>query len=257
MGVLIIMNSNEKDFVFGKHAGLDFLKMQNADRINKIFLQENLQASLTNEVYTLAKKKKIIVQLVPKSKLDRLVAGANHQGLVLTIASFEYAALDELLDQFERQEREPFLLMLDSIEDPHNLGSILRTADATGVDAVIIPKRHATGLTSVVAKTSTGAIDHVPVARVNNLVQTSQMLKKRGYWLFGTDMTGTDYRKWNSNGRTVLVIGNEGKGISRLLKEQMDQMLTLPMVGQVQSLNASVATGVLLYQMLNSRNPLQ
>ena len=144
--------------------------------------------------------------------------------------------------------------MLDSIEDPHNLGSILRTADATGVDAIIIPKRHATGLTSVVAKTSTGAIDYVPVTRVNNLVQTSQMLKKRGYWLFGTDMDGTDYRQWDSNGKTVLVIGNEGKGISRLLKEQMDQMITLPMVGHVQSLNASVATGVLLYQMLDTRN---
>ena len=147
--------------------------------------------------------------------------------------------------------------MLDSIEDPHNLGSILRTADATGVDGIIIPKRRATGLTSVVAKTSTGAIDYVPVARVNNLVQTAKILKKRGYWLFGTDMKGTDYRLWNSNGKTVLVIGNEGKGISRLLKEQMDQMLTLPMVGHVQSLNASVATGVLLYQMLNSRNPLK
>lgn len=248
------MTSSDSDFVFGRHAGIDFLKTQDAGRINKVFLQQGVQESFADEVFGLAREKGVVVQTVPKNKLDRLVQGGNHQGLVLTVASFEYADLDDLLDQFDQEEKQPFLLMLDSIEDPHNLGSILRTADATGVDAIIIPKRHATGLTSVVAKTSTGAIDYVPVARVNNLVQTSQMLKKRGYWLFGTDMDGTDYRQWDSNGKTVLVIGNEGKGISRLLKEQMDQMITLPMVGHVQSLNASVATGVLLYQMLDTRN---
>lgn len=251
------MTSNDKDFVFGRHAGLDFLKTQSADRINKVFLQHGVQEYFANQVYALAKKKRLVVQTAPKNKLDRLVAGGNHQGLVLAVSSFEYADLDQLLDEFDQVGKEPFLLMLDSIEDPHNLGSILRSADATGVDAIIIPKRHASGLTSVVAKTSTGAIDYVPVARVNNLVQTTKNLKKRGYWIFGTDMKGTDYRQWNANGKTVLVIGNEGKGIAPLLKKQMDQTLTLPMVGHVQSLNASVATGILLYQMLNSRNPLK
>lgn len=251
------MTSNDKDFVFGRHAGLDFLKTQSADRINKVFLQHGVQEDFANQVYDLAKKKRLVVQTAPKNKLDRLVAGGNHQGLVLAVSSFEYADLDQLLDGFDQVGKEPFLLMLDSIEDPHNLGSILRSADATGVDAIIIPKRHASGLTSVVAKTSTGAIDYVPVARVNNLVQTTKNLKKRGYWIFGTDMKGTDYRQWNANGKTVLVIGNEGKGIAPLLKKQMDQTLTLPMVGHVQSLNASVATGILLYQMLNSRNPLK
>lgn len=251
------MTSNDKDFVFGRHAGLDFLKTQSADRINKVFLQHGVQEDFANQVYDLAKKKRLVVQTAPKNKLDRLVAGGNHQGLVLAVSSFEYADLDQLLDEFDQVGKEPFLLMLDSIEDPHNLGSILRSADATGVDAIIIPKRHASGLTSVVAKTSTGAIDYVPVARVNNLVQTTKNLKKRGYWIFGTDMKGTDYRQWNANGKTVLVIGNEGKGIAPLLKKQMDQTLTLPMVGHVKSLNASVATGILLYQMLNSRNPLK
>lgn len=251
------MTSSNKDFVFGRHAGIDFLKTQSADRINKVFLQHGIQEEFANQVYALAKKKRLVVQTVPKNKLDRLVQGGNHQGLVLAVSSFEYADLDQLLDKFDQENKDAFLLMLDSIEDPHNLGSILRSADATGVDAIIIPKRHASGLTSVVAKTSTGAIDYVPVARVNNLVQTSKTLKKRGYWLFGTDMQGTDYREWNSNGKTVLVIGNEGKGISPLLKKQMDQTLTLPMVGHVQSLNASVATGIMLYQMLNSRNPLK
>ena len=251
------MTSNDKDFVFGRHSGLDFLRTQNADRINKVFLQHGIQENFANQVYALAKKKSLVVQTVPKNKLDRLVQGQNHQGLVLAISSFEYADLNALLDQFEKNDKDAFLLMLDSIEDPHNLGSILRSADATGVNAIIIPKRHATGLTSVVAKTSTGAIDYVPVARVNNLVQTTKLLKKRGYWIFGTDMKGTDYRRWNANGKTVLVIGNEGKGISHLLKEQMDQTLTLPMVGHVQSLNASVATGILLYQMTNIKNPLK
>lgn len=251
------MTLNSKDFIFGRHTGLDFLKTQSSERINKIFLQHGIQEEFANQVYALAKKRHLVVQTVPKNKLDRLVQGGNHQGLVLAISSFEYANLDELLNKFDHEKQEPFLLMLDSIEDPHNLGSILRSADATGVDAIIIPKRHATGLTSVVAKTSTGAIDYVPVARVNNLVQVTKELKKRGYWIFGTDMKGTDYRQWNANGKTVLVIGNEGKGISPLLKKQMDQMLTLPMVGHVQSLNASVATGIMLYQMLNSRNPLK
>ena len=178
------MTSNNKDFVFGRHAGIDFLKTQDAGKINKVFLQHGIQEDFANQVYALAKKKRLVVQSVPKNKLDRLVDGENHQGLVLAVSSFEYADLDELLDQFEEQGKDAFILMLDSIEDPHNLGSILRSADATGVDAIIIPKRHATGLTSVVAKTSTGAIDYVPVARVNNLVQTTKELKKRGFCVF-------------------------------------------------------------------------
>ncbi|EFB62077.1 RNA methyltransferase, TrmH family, group 3 [Lactobacillus gasseri 224-1] len=249
------MSSNNDEFVYGRHAGIDFLKTQDANLINKVFLQNGVQEEFANQVYQLARKKNLVVQNAPKNKLDQMVNHENHQGLVLTVAPFEYADLDELLDKFDQDGKDPFILMLDSIEDPHNLGSILRTCDATGVDAVIIPKRRATGLTSVVAKTSTGAIDYVPVARVNNLVQTTKLLKKRGYWIFGTAMEGEDYRKWNANGKTVLVIGNEGKGISPLLLKQMDQTLTIPMVGHVQSLNASVATGVLLYGMFNSRHP--
>ena len=249
------MSSNNDEFVYGRHAGIDFLKTQDANLINKVFLQNGVQEEFANQVYQLARKKNLVVQNAPKNKLDQMVNHENHQGLVLTVAPFEYADLDKLLDKFDQDGKDPFILMLDSIEDPHNLGSILRTCDATGVDAVIIPKRRATGLTSVVAKTSTGAIDYVPVARVNNLVQITKMLKKRGYWIFGTAMKGEDYRKWNANGKTVLVIGNEGKGISPLLLKQMDQTLTIPMVGHVQSLNASVATGVLLYGMFNRRQP--
>lgn len=147
-------------------------------------------------------------------------------------------------------------MILDELADPHNLGSILRTADAAGVHGLIIPKRRSVGLTSVVAKTSTGAIEHVPVARVTNLVQTANELKERGLWLFGTDMQGTDYRRWDAKGPVALVIGNEGKGISPLLKKTCDEMLTIPMIGHVQSLNASVAASLLIYQGFNSRHPL-
>ena len=246
--------SSNSDFVFGRLAGLDFLKTQDPEKINKVFLQKGVREDFANQVYQLARKKHLIVQNAPKNKLDQLTDNGNHQGLVLAVSSFEYAVFDELLDKLESDGKEPFLLMLDSIEDPHNLGSILRTCDATGVDGVIIPQRRASGLTSVVAKTSTGAIDYVPVARVNNLVQTTKILKDRGYWLFGTAMQGQDYRQWDAKGKTVLVIGNEGKGISPLLLKQMDQTLTIPMIGHVQSLNASVATGVLLYQMFASRH---
>lgn len=250
------MTSSESEFVFGRHAGLDFLKTQDSSTINKVFLQTGVQPEFAQQVFGLVKAKKLIVQEVPKNKLDRLAEGGNHQGLVIAIASFKYADLMTTLAKITLDKPDPVVLMLDSIEDPHNLGSILRSADATGVDLVIIPKRHATGLTAVVAKASTGAIDHVPVARVTNLVQTTKVLKEQGFWFFGTDMNGTDYRRWDATGKVVLVIGNEGKGISPLLKKQMDQMLTLPMVGHVQSLNAGVATGVMLYQMLASRQSL-
>ncbi len=142
---------------------------------------------------------------------------------------------------------------MDNIEDPHNLGSIIRTADAAGVTGIIIPQRRAVQLTSVVAKTSTGAIEYVPVARVTNLVQAAKQLKKAGFWIFGTDMTGKDYRQWNAQGSIALIIGNEGKGISPLLKKQCDELLTIPMVGHVQSLNASVAASLLIYQGFTSR----
>lgn len=250
------MTSN-KDFVFGRHAGLDCLAMEPADKINKVMLQTGVQEEFAQKVLQLARKKGLFVQRVPRKKLDQLTNNGNHQGLVVTIASFAYADLDTILPKLEENGHQPFVLMLDSIEDPHNLGSILRTCDATGVDLVIIPKHRATGLTPVVAKTSTGAIDHVPVARVTNLAQTVKSLKKRGYWFFGTAMQGIDCRRWTAQGKTCLVIGNEGKGVSRLLLKEMDETLTIPMIGEVQSLNASVATAVLLYQMFNSRHPLK
>lgn len=242
------------EFVYGHHASVESLK--STQEINKVWLQTGLQDKIRNEITQLAKKKKLVIQQAPKSKLDELTDGGNHQGVVLSVAAFEYASIDDLFDQADKKGEAPFFVILDGIEDPHNLGSILRTADAAGVHGIIIPKRRAVQLTATVAKTSTGAIEHVPVARVTNLVNIVEELKKRNVWVFGTDMAGDDYRRWDANGAVALIIGNEGRGISPLLKKKVDGMVTIPMVGHVQSLNASVAASLLIYQGYNSRNPL-
>lgn len=221
--------------------------------INKVFIQAGLKADALNEIIKLAKKQNLIISQVPKSKLDLLADRQNHQGVVLAVAAYEYAELDDLFAAAKAKDEAPFFLILDGIEDPHNLGSIMRTADAAGVHGIIIPKRRAVQLTATVAKTSTGAIEYVPVVRVTNLAQTIAELKERGLWIFGTDMAGQDYRTWDANGPTALVIGNEGKGISPLIKKTCDGMLTIPMVGHVQSLNASVAASLLIYQGFSSR----
>ena len=242
------------EFVYGHHASVESLK--STQEINKVWLQTGLQDKIRNEITQLAKKKKLVIQQAPKSKLDELTDGGNHQGVVLSVAAFEYASIDDLFEQADKKGEAPFFVILDGIEDPHNLGSILRTADAAGVHGIIITKRLAVQLTATVAKTSTGAIEHVPVARVTNLVNIVEELKKRNVWVFGTDMAGDDYRRWDANGAVALIIGNEGRGISPLLKKKVDGMVTIPMVGHVQSLNASVAASLLIYQGYNSRNPL-
>lgn len=242
------------EFVYGHHASVESLK--STQEINKVWLQTGLQDKIRNEITQLAKKKKLVIQQAPKSKLDELTDGGNHQGVALSVAAFEYASIDDLFEQADKKGEAPFFVILDGIEDPHNLGSILRTADAAGVHGIIIPKRRAVQLTATVAKTSTGAIEHVPVARVTNLVNIVEELKKRNVWVFGTDMAGDDYRRWDANGAVALIIGNEGRGISPLLKKKVDGMVTIPMVGHVQSLNASVAASLLIYQGYNSRNPL-
>lgn len=251
------VNEEQTDFVIGKHAAVETLKMADASqKVNKIFLQDGLKADFVHDVLKIAKEKRLIIQNVPKNKLDLLSDRQNHQGIILAIAPFEYATVDEIFQKAAAKDEAPFILILDNLEDPHNLGSIMRTADAVGVHGIIIPKHRAVGLTSTVAKTSTGAIEHVPVARVTNLTQEIKKLKDRGLWIFGTDMAGTDYRQWDATGPIGLIIGNEGKGLSPIVKKEVDQTLTIPMVGHVQSLNASVAAGVLMYQAFSSRQPV-
>ena len=240
------------DFVFGRHAVVEAL--QTPDRVNRVFIQEGTSGRDAAKVIDLAREKGIQVQTVPKTKIEDLVGNAVHQGLVASIAAYEYADLEDVFQKAEEKGEDPFIVILDGVEDPHNLGSILRTADATGVHGIIIPKRRSASLTATVAKASTGAIEHVPVVRVTNLTQTIEQLKARGIWVFGTDMNGTDYRKWNTKGPLAIVMGNEGKGVSRIVKESVDEMVTIPMVGHVQSLNASVASALMMYEVFRNRS---
>ncbi len=250
-------NKQDEEFIIGRHPVVAALRSN--DPLNKLFIQSGIKKDekSISEILQLARKKKLVVSEVPKQKLDKLTDRQNHQGVVLAVAAFKYASIDDLFANAEKQNQPPFFVILDNIEDPHNLGSIIRTADAAGVSGVIIPKHRAVGLTSTVSKTSAGAIERVPVARVTNLSNMIKELKDRGMWIFGTDISGKDYRKWDASGSVALVIGNEGKGISPLLKKQVDEMLTIPMTGDIQSLNASVAASVLIYQGFNYRHPLK
>ncbi|CAH2464558.1 MULTISPECIES: 23S rRNA (guanosine(2251)-2'-O)-methyltransferase RlmB [Bacillus] len=242
------------EYIIGRNPVIEALR---AGRdINKILVAEGAAKGQVQIVLALAKENKVILQHAPKKKLDQLVEG-NHQGVIAQVAAYQYAELEDLFKLAEKRNEDPFFLILDEIEDPHNLGSIMRTADAAGAHGVIIPKRRAVGLTASVAKASTGAIEYIPVARVTNLSRTIDELKERGLWIAGTDAKGkTDYRNLDGNMPIGLVIGSEGKGMSRIIGEKCDFLITLPMVGKVTSLNASVAASLLMYEVYRKRHEI-
>ncbi|MCM3671442.1 23S rRNA (guanosine(2251)-2'-O)-methyltransferase RlmB [Mesobacillus maritimus] len=243
-----------EEYIGGKNPVIEALKSQR--EINKILVAEGSQRGQMQQVTRLAKEANVLVQFVPKKKLDQMYEG-SHQGVIAQVAAYEYAELDDLFALAEKRNEAPFFLILDEIEDPHNLGSIMRTADATGAHGIIIPKRRAVGLTATVAKSSTGAIEHIPVVRVTNLSRTIDELKDRGVWVAGTDAAGKeDYREFDGTMPLALVIGSEGKGMGRIIREKCDFLLRLPMVGKVTSLNASVAAALLMYEVHRKRYPL-
>ena len=244
----------ENEFFYGKHVVFNIFNEKK--QVNKLFIQKGVSVQQITDILALVKQQGVVYQEVPKSKLDELTNGGNHQGVVVTTPAFNYQSLEDIFALAEERNEAPFILVLDGIEDPHNLGSILRTADATGAHGVIIPKRRAVGLTGIVAKTSTGAIEHIPVVRVTNIAQAVEHLKEKGVWVFATAMNGEDMRSWNSQGAIALVIGNEGHGVSQLVEEKADGTITIPMVGHVQSLNASVAAAVLMYEVARNRIPM-
>ncbi len=205
------------------------------------------------EIIAKAKKAGIPVQEVERKKLDYMTSGAAHQGVVALCAMKDYASVEDILAVAQEREEPPFILILDEIEDPHNLGAIIRTAECAGAHGVIIKKRHAAGLTYTVYKAAAGALEYVPVARVNNLSDTIRSLKEHNIWVYGADMNGEDYRKVDFSGGVALVIGNEGKGISRLVRENCDTIVSLPLKGRINSLNASVAAGILMYRIASKR----
>jgi 23S rRNA (guanosine2251-2'-O)-methyltransferase len=243
-----------QEYIIGRNPVMEAIR---AGRdINKIWISEGANKGQIHKLIELANENKVLIQTAPNKKLDSMVEG-NHQGVVAHVAAYEYAELDDLFTLAEKRNEQPFFLILDEIEDPHNLGSIMRTADAVGAHGIIIPKRRAVGLTAAVAKSSTGAIEYIPVARVTNLARTIEDLKERGLWIVGTDAKGADdYRNLDGNMSIGLIIGSEGKGMSRILREKCDFLIKLPMVGKVTSLNASVAASLLMYEVYRKRNPL-
>ncbi|MBB5356513.1 23S rRNA (guanosine2251-2'-O)-methyltransferase [Anoxybacillus mongoliensis] len=242
------------DLIIGRNPVLEALK--SGREMNKIWIAEGSQRGQIQSIIQLAKEMGITVQYVPKKKMDQLSEG-NHQGVIAQVAAYRYYDIDDLFKKAEEQGEAPFFIILDELEDPHNLGSIMRTADAVGAHGIIIPKRRSVGLTATVAKASTGAIEYVPVVRVTNLARTVDELKERGVWIFGTDAKGNeDYRQLDGVIPLALVIGSEGKGISRLLRDKCDVLVRLPMIGHVTSLNASVAASLLMYEVYRKRHPL-
>lgn len=241
------------EMIAGKNPVLEALRA--GREINKVWIAEGVKKTGVEELMDLARESGVLVQFVPKQKIDKLAD--NHQGIVASVAAYDYAELDDLFAAAKAKNEDPFFLILDELEDPHNLGSIMRTADAIGVHGIIIPKRRAVGLTAVVAKASTGAIEHVPVVRVTNLAQTVDELKDRGVWIAGTDAKGSaDYRKMDATLPLAIIIGSEGKGMARLLKDKCDFLYNLPMIGHVTSLNASVAAALLMYEVYRKRAEL-
>ncbi|MEE5992294.1 MAG: 23S rRNA (guanosine(2251)-2'-O)-methyltransferase RlmB [Oscillospiraceae bacterium] len=205
------------------------------------------------EIIALAKESGAVIKTVTEQKLSQMAEGGVHQGVVAVGALAEYATLEQILAVSQQKGTKPFLIICDEIEDPHNLGAIIRTAETAGADGVIIPKRRSATLSPIVNKTSAGAASWLPVARVANLAATIEQLKKEGIWIYGTDMNGTLYTETNFDGAVALVIGSEGNGISRLVKEKCDFLVKLPMMGKITSLNASVAAGIFMYEVLRQR----
>ena len=221
--------------------------------IDKLFVLEDCKEGSMNTVLREAKKHDTVINYVKKERLDQMSETGKHQGVIGYLAAYEYATVDEILDKAREKGESPFVILLDDIEDPHNLGAIIRTANLAGAHGVIIPKHRASGLTATVAKTSAGALNYTPVAKVTNISKTIEELKKEGMWFVCADMGGTTMYDLDLKGSIGLVIGNEGEGVSRLVKEKCDFVASIPMFGDIDSLNASVATGVLAYEIVRQR----
>ena len=221
--------------------------------VDKLFILDGCQDGPVRTIAREARKKDTIINYVSKERLDQLSETRAHQGVIAQVAAYEYSTVEDILAKAEEKGEPPFLILLDNVEDPHNLGAIIRTANLAGAHGVIIPKRRAVGLTSTVAKTSAGAINYTPVAKVTNLVRTTEELKEKGIWFVCADMGGESMYRMNLTGPIGLVIGNEGEGVSRLVKEACDFTASIPMKGDIDSLNASVAAGVLAYEIVRQR----
>lgn len=240
-----------EDMVAGRNAVMEALKGSRS--VNKLMIANGSTEGSIKEIIAVAKDKGVNIQYWDRSKLDSIARGIRHQGVLAQVAPVQYAELEDILQVAKDRNEPPFIVLLDELEDTHNLGAILRTADAAGVHGVLIPKHRSCPLSATVAKTSAGAVEHVPVARVGNLVQTIKKLKQEGLWVAAADMDGKDYYDTDLTGPLLLIIGSEGQGVGRLVKEQCDFVVRIPMVGKINSLNASVAGSILMYEAMKQR----
>lgn len=244
--------SSEELKIEGRNAVIEAFRAKKT--IDKLFLLDGCTDGPIKTIVREARKQDTIISYVSKERLDQISETKKHQGAIAVAAAYEYATVAEILELAERKGEVPFLILLDGIEDPHNLGAIIRTANLCGAHGVIIPKRRAVGLTSIVAKTSAGALNYTPVAKVTNLTTLMNELKDKGFWFTGADMNGTILYDLNLTGPIGMVIGKEGEGISRLVRENCDHLAKIPMYGEIDSLNASVAAGVLAYEIVRQRS---
>nr|WP_026513100.1 23S rRNA (guanosine(2251)-2'-O)-methyltransferase RlmB [Butyrivibrio sp. LB2008] len=242
----------ESRIIEGRNAVLEAFRA--GKTIDRLFVLDGCKDGPVQTIMREAKKHKdTVVNFVKKERLDQLSETGKHQGVIAYAASYEYAEVDDILAKAAAKNEDPFVIILDGIEDPHNLGAIIRTANLAGAHGVIIPKHRAVGLTATVAKASAGALNYTPVAKVTNIVKTIEELKDKGLWFACADMGGTEMYKLNLKGPIGLVIGNEGSGVSRLVKENCDMIASIPMKGDIDSLNASVAAGVLAFEVVRQR----
>lgn len=239
----------DEQYVVGRNPVLELLKSDK--QIDKLYvLKGDLQGSI-NKILGMANDKNIIVQQVDKKKLDSMSEGNAHQGIAALVTGYEYSTIEAILELANSKNEKPFIIILDGIEDTHNLGAIVRTAECAGAHGVVIPKRRSAMVNQTVYKSSAGAVEHMLIANVNNISNTIDELKEKGLWVYGADMDGADYHfNTSMTGAIALVIGNEGKGLSRLVKEKCDVLVKIPMLGKISSLNASTAASILIYEVV-------
>ena len=249
-------NNEEKiydDQIEGRNSVLELL--ESGKDINKLFVQKGEKHGSINRILQIARNNKVVIVEVDKSKLDMMSQTHNHQGVIAVVPPFEYCEVDDILQEAKNKDEMPFILILDGIEDPHNLGSIIRSAETSGVHGIIIPKRRSATVNSTVSKVSAGAVEYMKIARANNLNDTIRYLKENDIWICGTDInTDIEYTNQDFKLPIAIVIGSEGFGISRLVKENCDFLVKIPMKGRITSLNASVSAGIIMYEVLRQRN---
>lgn len=242
-----------QDQIEGRNSVLELL--ESGKDINKIFIEKGEKHGSINKIIGIAKERKVVIVEVEKSKLNQIAQTDNHQGVIAVVPPFDYCEVEDILNEAKSKNEKPFIMILDGIEDPHNLGSIIRTAETAGVHGIIIPKRRACMVNSTVYKVASGAVEHMKIARVNNITDTINYLKENDIWIYGTEMEAEKYY-YNENltGAVAIVVGSEGFGMSRLVKENCDVLLKIPMKGTITSLNASVSAGIVMYEVVRQRN---